>query len=493
VGAIDQGTTSTRFMVFDRDGRCAGSAHQEHAQFFPRPGWVEHDALEIWRCTQQVIGQGLQRAGITARDLLAVGIANQRETTVLWDGRTGEPLHRALVWQDTRVADRVRQYVAEHGVDAVRARTGLPLASYFSALKLQWLLDTVPGARACAETGQLRFGTTESWLAWQLTGGSHGGMHVTDVTNASRTQLMNLATLQWDEELLRFFRIPRAVLPRIVATSAHLGDVTVGPLRGVPLAGLVGDQQAALLGQGCFRKGEAKNTYGTGCFMLMNTGEEPVASKHGLLTTVAFQMDGAPANYALEGSVAVTGSLVQWLRDNLQIIARSEDVEALAGEVTDNGDVYLVPAFSGLFAPHWQENARGVIAGLTRYATRAHIARAALEATAYQTREVLEAMEQDAGIHITSLRVDGGMVRNDLLMQFQADILDLEVASAHTTETTAFGAACAAALATGLWRSPMEIPGGRGRCWQPRMDGARRAHLYSRWKRALQRSLDWIE
>jgi glycerol kinase len=493
VGAIDQGTTSTRFMVFDRDGRCVGSAHREHAQFFPQPGWVEHDALEIWRCTQQVIEQGLANAGVTARHLLAVGIANQRETTVLWDGQTGEPLHRALVWQDTRVNDRVRQYVAEHGADAVRDRTGLPLASYFSALKLQWLLDTVPGARARAETGKLRFGTTESWLAWQLTGGPQGGLHVTDVTNASRTQLMNLATLDWDEELLRFFRIPRAALPRIVASSGTTGDVTVGPLRGLPLAGLVGDQQAALMGQGCFGKGEAKNTYGTGCFMLMNTGESPVASRHGLLTTVAFQLEGAPANYALEGSIAVTGSLVQWLRDNLQIITRSEEVESLAAQVADNGDVYLVPAFSGLYAPHWQENARGVIVGLTRYATRAHIARAALEATAYQTREVLEAMEQDSGTKITSLRVDGGMVRNELLMQFQADILDLEVASAHTAETTAFGAACAAGLATGLWNSPADLPRGQGRRWQPHMEDARRAHLYSRWKRALQRSLDWID
>jgi glycerol kinase len=493
VGAIDQGTTSTRFMVFDQNGHCAGSAHQEHAQFFPRPGWVEHDALEIWRCTQSVVEQGLARAGITARDLIAVGIANQRETTVLWDARTGEPLHRALVWQDTRVNDRVRQYVAEHGVDAVRKRTGLPLASYFSALKLQWLLDTLPGARASAESGHLRFGTIESWLAWHLTGGRAGAMHVTDVTNASRTQLMNLATLDWDDELLRFFRIPHSVLPRIVASSGHLGQITVGALRGVPLAGLLGDQQAALLGQGCFRKGQAKNTYGTGCFMLMNTGEEPVASKHGLVTTVAFQLDGAPANYALEGSIAVTGSLVQWLRDNLQIISSSEEIEKLASEVTDNGDVYFVPAFSGLFAPHWQENARGVIVGLTRYATRAHIARAALEATAYQTREVLEAMEQDSGTRITSLRVDGGMVRNELLMQFQADILDLEVASAHTAETTAFGAACAAGLATGLWRSTAQIPHGRGRCWHPRMDAARRAQLHSRWKRALQRSLDWID
>ena len=493
VGAIDQGTTSTRFMVFDREGRCVGSAHQEHAQFFPQPGWVEHDAAEIWRGTQAVVEQGLARAGIDGRQLLAVGIANQRETTVLWDQRTGEPVHRALVWQDTRVNDRVRQYVAQHGVDAVRARTGLPLASYFSALKLQWLLDTVPGARARAEAGHLRFGTTESWLAWHLTGASAGGQHVTDVTNASRTQLMNLATLDWDDELLRFFRIPRAVLPRIVASSGSLGEITVGALRGVPLAGLVGDQQAALLGQGCFHKGQAKNTYGTGCFMLMNTGEEPVASKHGLLTTVAFQLDGAPAHYALEGSIAVTGSLVQWLRDNLQIISRSEEIEKLAAEVTDNGDVYFVPAFSGLYAPHWQENARGVIVGLTRYATRAHIARAALEATAYQTREVLEAMEQDSGARITSLRVDGGMVRNELLMQFQADILNLEVASAHTTETTAFGAACAAGLATGLWKSPADIPHGQGPRWQPSMDSERRNYLYSRWKRALQRSLDWID
>jgi glycerol kinase len=493
VGAIDQGTTSTRFMVFDQAGQCAGSAHQEHAQYFPQPGWVEHDAVEIWRCTQSVIEQGLARAGITARDLLAVGIANQRETTVLWDSRTGEPLHRALVWQDTRVNDRVREYVAQHGVDAVRERTGLPLASYFSALKLQWLLDAVPGARVSAEAGHLLFGTTDSWLAWHLTGGTRGGMHITDVTNASRTQLMNLATLDWDEELLRFFRIPREVLPRIVASSGVQREVTDGALRGVPLAGLVGDQQAALLGQGCFHAGQAKNTYGTGCFMLMNTGELPVNSKHGLLTTVAFQIDGAPARYALEGSIAVTGSLVQWLRDNLQIISHSEDVERLAAEVTDNGDVYFVPAFSGLYAPHWQENARGVIVGLTRYATRSHIARAALEATAYQTREVLDAMEQDSGTRITELRVDGGMVRNNLLMQFQSDMLDVPVVSAHTAETTAFGAACAAGLATGLWRSTREIPQGQGHRWHPVMDAGQRARLFARWKRALQKSLDWLD
>ncbi len=493
VGAIDQGTTSSRFMVFGADGRCIGSAQQEHAQFFPQPGWVEHDALEIWQGTQVVIERGLANAGISARDLLAVGITNQRETTVLWDARTGAPLHRALVWQDTRVKDRVREYIDAHGVDAVRDRTGLPLASYFSALKLQWLLDTLPGARTSAEAGRLRFGTTECWLAWQLTGGSGGGMHITDVTNASRTQLMNLATLDWDEELLRFFRIPRAVLPRIVASSGSLGEVRIGPLRGLPLAGLVGDQQAALLGQGCVEKGQAKNTYGTGCFLLMNTGETPVPSKHGLVTTVAFQCEGSPATYALEGSIAVAGSLVQWLRDNLQIISLSEDVEALASEVTDNGDVYFVPAFSGLYAPHWQESARGVIVGLTRYATRAHIARAGLEATAYQTREVLEAMEQDSGTRISGLRVDGGMVRNELLMQFQADILDLDVVSASTTEVTAFGAACAAGLATGLWRSPGDIPHGQGKRWKPRMEEAQRTRLYSRWQRALRRSLDWLD
>ena len=480
-------------MVFDEQGHCAGSAQLEHAQHFPQPGWVEHDALEIWRCTQSVIAKGLAQAGIGARDLLAVGITNQRETTVLWDRRSGEPLHRALVWQDTRVNDRVREYVAQHGIDAVRARTGLPLASYFSALKLQWLLDILPGARASAEAGHLCFGTIECWLAWHLTGAKSGGQHVTDVTNASRTQLMNLATLDWDDELLRFFRIPREVLPRIVASSGSVGEVQVGPLRGVPLAGLVGDQQAALLGQGCFNKGQAKNTYGTGCFLLMNTGEVPVASKHGLVTTVAFQRAGSSASYALEGSIAVTGSLVQWLRDNLKIISSSEEVEALAAEATDNGDVYFVPAFSGLYAPHWQEDARGVIVGLTRYATRAHIARAALEATAYQTREVLEAMEQDSGIRISSLRVDGGMVRNELLMQFQADILDIEVASAQNAETTVFGAACAAGLAAGLWRSPADIPVGDGRRWQPRMDATQRARLYARWKRALQRSLDWLD
>ncbi|MEO8308004.1 MAG: glycerol kinase GlpK [Pseudomonadota bacterium] len=492
VGAIDQGTTSTRFMVFDRAGNCVASAQREHAQHFPQPGWVEHDALEIWHCTQTVIGQVVRDAGIAPGDLMAIGIANQRETTVLWDRRNGQPVHRALVWQDTRANDRVRQYVAQYGVEAVRARTGLPLASYFSALKLQWLLDTVPGTRALAEAGHLCFGTIESWLTWNLTGGAGRALHVTDVTNASRTQLMNLATLDWDEELLDLFRIPRAVLPRIVSTSNVLGDVATGALRGVPIAGLVGDQQAALIGQGCFRAGQTKNTYGTGCFMLMNTGEQPVASRHGLLTTVAFQLGDQPARYALEGSIAVTGSLVQWLRDNLQIISHSDDVEKLAAQVTDNGDVYFVPAFSGLYAPHWQEGARGIIAGLTRYATRAHIARAALEACAYQTREVLEAMEQDTGTRIPELRVDGGMIRNELLMQFQADILDLPVVRTHTTESTAFGAACAAGLATGYWQSPEDITRAIGRRWVPCMDATRREHLYSSWKKALQRSLNWI-
>jgi glycerol kinase len=478
-------------MIFDRAGHCRASAQIEHAQFFPQPGWVEHDALEIWRCTQSVINQVLHDTGIAPTGLLSIGIANQRETTVVWDRRSGEPVHRALVWQDTRVDDRVRRYVSEHGVDVVRARTGLPLASYFSALKLQWLLDTVPGTRALAEAGHLCFGTIDSWLAWNLTGGSVSGVHVTDVTNASRTQLMNLTTLDWDDGLLALFRIPRAVLPRIVPSSRVIGDVATGALRGVPIAGLVGDQQAALIGQGCFRAGQAKNTYGTGCFMLMNTGEQPVASRHGLLSTVAFQLDKQAAHYALEGSIAVTGSLVQWLRDNLQIISRSDDIEKLASEVTDNGDVYFVPAFSGLYAPHWQEGARGVIAGLTRYATRAHIARAALESCAYQTREVLEAMELDSGTRVPELRVDGGMVRNHLLMQFQADILDLPVVRAHTTETTAFGAACAAGLATGYWQSPDDLAFTTGQRWLPDMDTTRREHLYASWKKALQRSLNW--
>jgi glycerol kinase len=495
VGAIDQGTTSSRFIVFDRDGTIVSVAQKEHRQIYPRPGWVEHDALEIWRNTQEVIGGALAREGLGAGDLAAVGITNQRETTVLWDRKTGEPLHNAIVWQDTRTAELVGVYARARGHDRFRAATGLPLATYFSALKLKWILDTVPGARAKAESGDALFGTIDSWVLWNLTGATSGGLHMTDVTNASRTQLMNLATLEWDDALLDAFTIPRAVLPRIAASSEIYGRTSVAALRGVPLSGILGDQQAALVGQTCFSPGEAKNTYGTGCFMLMNTGAKPVPSTAGLVTTVAYRLAGQPAHFALEGSIAIAGALVQWLRDNLKLIAKSSEIEALAREVADNGDVYFVPAFSGLFAPHWKESARGAIVGLTRYANRGHIARAALEATAYQTREVLEAMEKDSRIPIKELRVDGGMVANELLMQFQSDLLDVPVVRPKIAETTALGAAYAAGLAVGYWSSREELARNWrvDKRWAPAMDAERRARLYASWKKAVTRSFDWLD
>ncbi len=487
VGAIDQGTTSTRFIVFDRLGAKIVSAQMEHKQIFPRPGWVEHDPVEIWHNTKAVIGRALAEAGLGRRDLAAVGITNQRETTMLWD-RAGVPVHNAVVWQDTRVDTLVAAYGQDGGQDRFRGKTGLPLATYFSALKLRWLLDHVPGARARAEAGDLLFGTIDSWLAWNLF-----GAHITDVTNASRTQLMDLRTLDWDNELLRAFAIPRAVLPRIVPSSAVYGQAR-GVLDGVTVSGILGDQQAALVGQACFQPGEAKNTYGTGCFLLMNTGEMPIASTAGLLTTVAYRFGDAPACYALEGSIAVAGALVQWLRDNLKLIRSSAEIEALAASVPDNGDVYVVPAFSGLYAPYWRPDARGVIAGLTRFATGGHIARAALEATAYQTLDVLAAMERDSGIPMATLRVDGGMVVNELLMQFQSDLLNLPVVRPRCIETTALGAAYAAGLAVGYWRGTEDLVRNWavGQSWQPAMDPDRRAALKSQWKKAVSRSFDWI-
>ena len=488
VGAIDQGTTSTRFIIFDRTGAAVASAQKEHRQIFPQPGWVEHDPAEIWRNTREVIAEALIRADIAPRDLAAIGITNQRETTLLWDRHTGRAVHNAIVWQDTRTDALVAEFAAQGGQDRFRAATGLPLASYFSALKLRWLLDTVPDARRRAEAGELLFGTVDAFLVWHLT-----GLHVTDVTNASRTMLMDLRRLAWDDALLDAFAIPRAVLPRIVPSSAVYGEAR-GALTGVPVAGILGDQQAALVGQACFAPGEAKNTYGTGCFLLMNTGPEPVPSAAGLVTTLAYQLGHAAPCYALEGSIAITGALVQWLRDNLGLIGSSAEVEALAASVADNGDVYLVPAFSGLFAPYWRGDARGVITGLTRYATRAHIARAALEATAYQTRDVLAAMEADSGITIGELRVDGGMVANALLMQFQSDMLDVPVVRGATLETTALGAAYAAGLAVGFWRDTEALrrnwsEGGR---WSPAMPEARRDALYASWRKAVQKSFDWV-
>jgi len=493
IGAVDQGTTSSRFMLFDAGGNVVAVAQREHAQIYPQPGWVEHDASEIWRNTEFVIGEALARAGVRAGEVAAVGITNQRETTVLWDRNTGVPLHNALVWQDTRTADLVDVYARAGGQDRFRARTGLPLATYFSSLKIKWLLEHVPGARAKAMAGDVLFGTMDSWVLWNLTGGAIGGLHLTDVTNASRTQLVDLRTLDWDDELLAAFDVPRAMLPRIAASSASYGVAQIAPLRGVPIAGILGDQQAALVGQTCFEPGETKNTYGTGCFMLMNTGTQPVPSTAGLITTVAYQLGDEPPHFALEGSIAIAGALVQWLRDNLGLIAKSAEVEALARQVADNGDVYFVPAFSGLFAPYWQDTARGVIVGLTRYANRAHIARAALEAVAYQTRDVLEAMEKDSGIPLKELRVDGGMVANELLMQFQADQLAVPVVRPRVTETTALGAAYAAGLAVGYWSSRTELVRNWGvdKRWQPAMAAVERNRLYASWQKAVQRSLDW--
>jgi glycerol kinase len=494
IGAIDQGTTSTRAMLFDERGRIIGMGQREHRQIFPEPGWVEHDPAEIWASTQSVMVEALKNARVATSDLAAVGITNQRETTVLWDKRTGRPLHNALVWQDTRVEDLVASFRRNGGPDRFRAKTGLPLATYFSALKLKWLLDHVPEARRMAAAGDALFGTIDSWLVWNLTGGPRTGVHLTDVTNASRTQLMNLATLDWDEELLRSFDVPRSVLPKIVSSSRVYGAVRAPQWEGVPIAGILGDQQAALVGQTCFAPGEAKNTYGTGCFLLMNTGTRAMQSTAGLVTTVAYRFGDEAAHYALEGSIAITGAVVQWLRDNLKIIAKSADIEALAREVKDNGDVYFVPAFSGLYAPHWKETARGVIAGLTRYANRGHLARAALEATAYQTREVLDAMEQDSGIAMKELRVDGGMVANELLMQFQADILNVPVIRPKVAETTALGAAYAAGLAVGYWAGQEAIK----KNWaldkriEPRMAAAERERLYKSWQKAVRRSFDWV-
>ena len=495
VGAIDQGTTSTRFIVFDRAGRIVTTVQREHQQIYPRPGRVEHDPEEIWRCTQQVIAGAMRAGDLGAGDLAAIGITNQRETTIVWDRRTGAPVYNAIVWQDTRVADAVAELARDGGADRFRAKTGLPLATYFSVLKIRWILDNVSGAREKAAAGDLLFGNVDTFLLWHLTGGPAGGIHVTDVTNASRTQLMNLKTLAWDREILQICRIPEAILPRIASSSELFGEAQLAAIKDVPITGILGDQQAALVGQTCFEPGEAKNTYGTGSFLLMNTGERPVASKFGLLTTVAYKFGEQAARYALEGSIAITGALVQWLRDNLGIIQQSADIEALAASVPDNGGVYFVPAFSGLYAPYWNTSARGVIAGLTRHSNKSHIARAALEATAFQTREVLEAMEKDSGIPLAVLRTDGGMVENNLLMQFQSDILNIPVVRPAEKETTAQGAAYAAGLATGFYPDLKDLRANWAvdRMWEPRMDETTRDTLFNSWKKAVARSFDWVE
>lgn len=492
VGAIDQGTTSTRFMVFDHAGQVVAMAQRPHEQHFARPGWVEHDALEILGNTLAVVEEALAGGGLTAADLVAVGITNQRETTVVWDRATGRPVHRAIVWQDTRTDGIVERLAGGAGPDRFRATTGLPLATYFSGPKLSWLLDEVPGLRERAEAGELCAGTIDSWLLWNLTGGTGGGRHATDVTNASRTLLMDLQTLDWSPALMAEMGIPASMLPEIVPSIGRLGTGT-GPLACVPISGILGDQQAALFGQGCHLPGEAKNTYGTGCFLLMNTGFEQVASTSGLLTTVACQVEGEPPTYALEGSVAMAGATVQWLRDQMGLIDEAAEVEALASTVDDNGDVYLVPAFSGLFAPRWRSDARGVIVGLTRFADRGHIARAALESTAFQVAEVLDAMRADSGVAFSELRVDGGMVANDLLMQFQADLLDVEVVRPVVAETTALGAAYAAGLAEGFWSDLDDIDANwrEGRRWVPGMPSAERDRLTARWGEAVERTLGW--
>jgi glycerol kinase len=493
VGAIDQGTTSTRFIVFDQSGGIVATAQKEHQQIYPQPGWVEHDPEEIWQRTVEVITTAMD--GLRPEDLAAIGITNQRETTVVWNRKTGKPVRNAIVWQDTRVAAYVDELSRDGGQQRFRGKTGLPLATYFSALKIRWFLENVPGVHELAEAGDALFGNIDSFLVWRLTGGPEGGVHVTDVTNASRTQLMNLQSLDWDPELLEVFGIPAAMLPRICSSSEIHAPALLSPVKGVPIAGILGDQQAALVGQTCFQPGEAKNTYGTGCFLLMNTGAVPVESHHGLLTTVAYKFGTEPATYALEGSVAITGALVQWLRDNLGLIKTSADIESLARTERDNGGVYFVPAFSGLYAPYWKSNARGVIIGLTRYANKGHLARAALEATAFQTREVVEAMEQDSGIELAALRVDGGMVGNDLLMQFQADLLNRTVVRPRVMETTALGAAYAAGLAVGFFKDLEEL---RARwavdqTWKPATEEAKRDELYRLWKKAVTRSFDWVD
>jgi len=495
IAAIDQGTTSTRLILFDAAGNTVAVGQKEHEQIFPEPGWVEHDANEIWQNTLEVAADAFAAASVSAADIAAIGITNQRETSVLWDRKTGEPLHNALVWQDTRVGKLVKEFAADGGQDRFRAKTGLPLASYFSGLKLRWLLDNVADARHRAEAGELAFGTIDSWLIWKLTGGPDGGRHVTDVTNASRTQLMDLESLGFDPAILDAMNIPAAVLPEILPSSTNYGEATVAPLAGIPIAGVLGDQQAALVGQTCFEPGEAKNTYGTGCFLLLNTGEKPVQSNAGLLTTLAYQFGDEPARYALEGSVAVTGALVQWLRDNLGLIESSSEVESLARQVKDNGDVYFVPAFSGLYAPHWDASARGIVAGLTRFANKAHIARAALEATAFQTQEVVAAMEQDSGIALAELRVDGGMIANDLLMQFQADLLGAPVVIPKVAETTALGAAYAAGLAVGYWKDTDDLRKNWAmkRRIEPNMESEERSRLLTRWRLAVEKSRGWIE
>jgi glycerol kinase len=499
IASIDQGTTSTRCMIFDHLGLPISHSQKEHRQIYPQPGWVEHDPLEIWERTQAVVRDAMSTANILAEDIAAVGVTNQRETSLVWDRNTGIPYYNAIVWQDTRTKEICDSLAANGGQGRFRPITGLPLATYFSGPKLKWVLDNIPGVRAAAERGEAIFGNIDTWIIWWLTGGPKGGAHISDVTNASRTLLMKLTTLDWDEDILNEMGIPRLMLPRIVPSSdpKPWGCTTQsGPFSGaIPVCGDLGDQQAALVGQTCFSAGEAKNTYGTGCFMLLNTGTDVIQSQSGLLTTLAYQFGKSPAVYSLEGSIAITGALVQWLRDNLGLINKSADIEVLARTVEDNGGIYFVPAFSGLFAPYWRSDARGVIVGMTRFVNKGHFARAALEATAYQTREVLDAMEKDSGVKLTALKVDGGMVFNQLLMQFQADLLDVPVVRPKVAETTALGAAYAAGLAVGFWENlaDLKLNWQVDKIWRPQMNPETRQYLYRSWLKAVERTFGWVE
>src|SRR5690554_5194509 len=494
--AIDQGTTSSRAIIFDHSGSIVATGQKEHEQILPRAGWVEHDPEEIWVNTREVVGLALTRANLTKDDIAAVGITNQRETAVVWDKTTGKPVYNAIVWQDTRTQKIVDELAGDEGLEKYKSRVGLPLATYFSGPKVKWILDNVEGAREAAERGDLVFGNTDTWVLLNMTGGTDGGVHITDVTNASRTMLMNIDTLTWNEDIAADMGIPMSMLPEIRSSSEVYGHGRKrGMVPGVPIAGILGDQQAATFGQACFEKGTAKNTYGTGNFMLLNTGTEPVASKNGLLTTVCYKIGDAPQVYALEGSIAVTGSLVQWLRDNLGLFEEAPDIEYYANKVEDNGGAYFVPAFSGLFAPHWRSDARGALVGLTRFVNKNHIARAALEAVAYQTREVLDAMNADSGVDLTELRVDGGMVANELLMQFQADQLGVDVVRPKVAETTALGAAYAAGIAVGFWSGEQDVIDNwaEDKRWSPDVDEDERERLYRNWKKAVTKTFDWVD
>jgi len=497
IGSIDQGTTSTRFSIFDENGNIVAKHQLEHRQLFPRPGWVEHDPLEIWQRTQDTISTVLKSSGISPGNLAGLGITNQRETTVIWDRNTGKPFGNAIVWQSLHTTEICEDLARDGGTDRFRKKVGLPLSPYFSGPKIKWLLDCIPGARKAADNGSAIFGNIDTWLIWWLTGGPGKGVHTTDVTNASRTLLMDLEKLDWDMEILNILGIPRQMMPEIkpsVEPKAYGYTVKEGPFgTSIPVCGDLGDQQAALFGQTCFHPGDAKNTYGTGCFLLLNTGTQPVPSTHGLLTTLGYHISGSPAVYCLEAPIAMAGSVVQWLRDNLKMINKSSEIEALAAEADDNGGVYLVPAFSGLLAPHWDTRARGILVGLTGYSNRSHIARAVLEATAFQTRDLFEVMEEDSKVRLNQLKVDGGMVVNSLLMQFQADILGIPVIRPKVTETTSLGAAYAAGLAVEIWHSTEELAAKwtADRVWQPKMDEEYKEKLYAGWRKAVQRSCGW--